>query len=254
MAITKNPLIRYKILDKCFRNPYKKYYFETLLETVNEILYEITGDEVGIKTRQLRDDIAFMRSSEGWSIELENLTDGKKKVYRYEDINFSINNAPLNHIEMDQFQSAIQVLSQFEGMPQFDGIQAIIAKLKTDLKISTDEKPFIGTNYYRLKQVDKDGKITYSIVKQITISKINDLSIQYIYPNPATNFLNIAIGSFKNQSVSITIINALGVQKINIIKDITKGNQVITLPISRLINGAYSILLNGKSAVTFIKK
>jgi CubicO group peptidase (beta-lactamase class C family) len=111
-----------------------------------------------------------------------------------------------------------------------------------------------GINYYRLKQVDKDGKITYSIVKQITISKINDLSIQYIYPNPATNFLNIAIGSFKNQSVSITIINALGVQKINIIKDIIKGNQVITLPISRLINGAYSILLNGKSAVTFIKK
>ena len=45
---------------------------------------------------------------------------------------------------MDQFQSAIQVLSQFEGMPQFDGIQSIIAKLKTDLKISTDEKPFIG--------------------------------------------------------------------------------------------------------------
>ena len=144
MAITKNPLIRYKILDKCFRNPYKKYYFETLLETVNETLYEITGDDVGIKTRQLRDDIAFMRSSEGWSIELENLTDGKKKVYRYEDLNFSINNAPLNDVEMDQFQSAIQVLSQFEGMPQFDGIQSIIAKLKTDLKITNDEKPFIG--------------------------------------------------------------------------------------------------------------
>lgn len=144
MAITKNPLIRYKILDKCFRNPYKKYYFETLLETVNETLYEITGDELGIKTRQLRDDISFMRSAEGWSIELEELTDGKKKIYRYEDVNFSINNAPLNDIEMDQFQSAIQVLSQFEGMPQFEGIQAIIAKLKTDLKITTNEKPFIG--------------------------------------------------------------------------------------------------------------
>jgi predicted DNA-binding transcriptional regulator YafY len=144
MAITKNPLIRYKILDKCFRNPYKKYYFETLLETVNETLYEITGDAVGIKTRQLRDDISFMRSIEGWSIELEELTDGKKKIYRYEDVNFSINNAPLNEVEMDQFQSAIQVLSQFEGMPQFEGIQAIIAKLKTDLTTPTNDKPFIG--------------------------------------------------------------------------------------------------------------
>lgn len=144
MATTKNPLIRYKILDKCFRNPYKNFYFETLLEAVNEMLFEITGDEEGIKTRQLRDDIAFMRSSEGWNIELAELSEGKKKIYRYEDVNFSINNAPLNEVEMDQFQSAIQVLSQFEGMPQFEGIQAIIAKLKTDLKTTTNQKPFIG--------------------------------------------------------------------------------------------------------------
>ena len=144
MAITKNPLIRYKILDKCFRNPYKNYYFETLLETVNDALFEATGVNEHIKTRQLRDDIAFMRSSEGWNIDLAELSEGKKKIYRYEDVNFSINNAPLNEVEMDQFQSAIQVLSQFEGMPQFEGIQAIIAKLKTDLKITTNEKPFIG--------------------------------------------------------------------------------------------------------------
>ena len=144
MAITKNPLIRYKILDKCFRNPYKTYYFETLLETINSTLYEITGDDKGIKTRQLRDDIAFMRSSEGWSIELGEFNDGKKKVYRYEDLNFSINNAPLNEIELNEFQSAIHVLSQFEGMPQFDGIQEIIAKLKYDLKAEETKQPFIG--------------------------------------------------------------------------------------------------------------
>lgn len=144
MAITKNPLIRYKILDRCFRNPHKIFYFETLLDAVNEKLFENTGDKEGIKTRQLRDDIAFMRSSEGWSIELAELTDGKKKIYRYENLNFSINNAPLNEVEMDQFQSALQVLSQFEGMPQFEGIQAIVAKLKTDLKTTTNQKPFIG--------------------------------------------------------------------------------------------------------------
>ena len=168
MAITKNPLIRYKILDKCFRNPYKKYYFETLLETVNETLYEITGDEVGIKTRQLRDDISFMRSIEGWSIELEELTDGKKKIYRYEDVNFSINNAPLNEVEMDQFQSAIQVLSQFEGMPQFEGIQAIIAKLKTDLTTPTNHKPFIGFDSSQDLKGIEHFSLLYSAVQNKT--------------------------------------------------------------------------------------
>jgi predicted DNA-binding transcriptional regulator YafY len=174
MAITKNPLIRFKILDKCFRNPFKVYYFETLLEEVNKELYEITGNQNGIKTRQLRDDIAFMKSSEGWNIQLSELTDGKKKIYRYEDLNFSINNAPLNSIELDQFQSAIQMLSQFEGMSQFQDIQSIIAKLKTDLKISVNEMPFIGFD----KSYDLKGIEHFSFLYNAVQSKL-PLQITY---------------------------------------------------------------------------
>lgn len=145
MAITKNPLIRYKILDRCFRSTYKNYTVDSLLEKVNEELFELSNSEGNcIKLRQLRDDIAFMRSSEGWSIDLAEEYDGKKRIFRYEDPNFSINNAPLNDIEMNEFQSAIQALAQFEGMPQFEGIQEIIAKLKYDLKSKTETKPFIG--------------------------------------------------------------------------------------------------------------
>ena len=59
---------------------------------------------------------------------INELFEGKKRIYRYEDLNFSILNAPLNEVEIDQFQSAIQVLSQFEGMPQFEGIQEIIGQ------------------------------------------------------------------------------------------------------------------------------
>lgn len=145
MAVTKKPLVRYKILDACFKNPYKNFTIDVLLATVNERLIDLFDDENQcIKLRQLQDDIAFMKSSEGWGIELADIKDGKKRIYRYEDLDYSINNAPLNEVEMDQFQSAIQVLSQFEGMPQFEGIQEIIAKLKTDLKLTTNEKPFIG--------------------------------------------------------------------------------------------------------------
>jgi predicted DNA-binding transcriptional regulator YafY len=144
MAVTKKPLIRYKILDECFRNPFRSFDIETLLQEVNEKLIEFTDDNEGIKIRQLRDDISFMRSDKGWSVELAELFDGKKRIYRYDDLNFSIRKAPLNDIELNQVQTAIQVLSQFEGMPQFEGIQEIIAKLKTDVKITKSEKPFIG--------------------------------------------------------------------------------------------------------------
>jgi predicted DNA-binding transcriptional regulator YafY len=145
MAVTKNPLIRYKILDSCFRNPYKNFTKELLLESVNNKLIELFDDESHcIKLRQMQDDIAFMKSTEGWNIELSEEFDGKKRIFRYEDLNFSINNAPLNETELNEFQSAIQVLSQFEGMPQFEGIQEIIAKLKYDLKADTNKQPFIG--------------------------------------------------------------------------------------------------------------
>ncbi|MFY8186368.1 MAG: helix-turn-helix transcriptional regulator [Flavobacterium sp.] len=143
MAVTKNPLTRYKILDEFFKNPYKKFTIEVLLETLNQRLFEQFGDESHcIKLRQLHEDIAFMKSNEGWNIEFADLKEGKKKIYQYENLDFSINKAPLNSVETEQFQLAIQTLSHFEGMPQFDGIQEIIAKLRSDLKSS--EKPFIG--------------------------------------------------------------------------------------------------------------
>ena len=145
MAVTKNPLIRYKILDTCFRNPYKNYTKELLLETLNDKLFELFDDESHcIKLRQMQEDIAFMKSPEGWNIELAEEFDGKKRIFRYEDLNFSINNAPLNEVELYEFQSAIQVLSQFEGMPQFEGIQEIIAKLQFDLQSIKQQQPFIG--------------------------------------------------------------------------------------------------------------
>lgn len=171
MAITKNPLIRYKILDSCFRNPFKKFTIDQLLETVNNKLYEISNDEKQcIKLRQLQDDIAFMRSDEGWSIELSELFEGKKRIYRYEDLNFSILNAPLNEVEIDQFQSAIQVLSQFEGMPQFEGIQEIIAKLKTDLKLTTNETPFIGFDSSQdLKGIEFFSQLYHAVQNKLTL-------------------------------------------------------------------------------------
>ncbi|MFZ1702799.1 MAG: WYL domain-containing protein [Saprospiraceae bacterium] len=149
MAVSKYPLIRYKVLDRCFRATYKRYYIDDLVDKCNEVLYEMTGEEESVKLRQIRDDIAFMRSPEGWSIELAELFDGKKRIYRYEDTQFSIMNLPLNDRVMEEFRSSVEVLSQFEGMPQFDWLQESLAKMnmeahrKTEPIISFDANPFL---------------------------------------------------------------------------------------------------------------
>jgi predicted DNA-binding transcriptional regulator YafY len=154
MAISKYPLIRYKVLDKCFRTSYKKYFIDDLVDECNRVLEEVTGNGESVKLRQIREDIAFMRSPEGWSIELAELFEGKKRIYRYEDTSFSIMNLPLNAKVMDEFRSSVEVLSQFEGMPQFDWLQESLAKMNMEAHserqaiISFDSNPYLkGIEY-----------------------------------------------------------------------------------------------------------
>jgi hypothetical protein len=71
MPVTKNALIRYKVLDNCFRNPGRKYFIQDLIDECTKVLSELDTTIKSISRRQILDDIAFMESGEGWSIDLE---------------------------------------------------------------------------------------------------------------------------------------------------------------------------------------
>ena len=129
MATNKHAIIRYQTLDKCFRNPGRRYYIEDLIEACNNSIYEFTGTDIGIKRRQIFEDIKFMESPQGWNIPLEHNREGHKVYYRYSDKSFSINNQPLNETEENQLREALLTLSRFKGMPQFEWVDEIIAKL-----------------------------------------------------------------------------------------------------------------------------
>lgn len=136
MATNKNALIRYKVLDNCFRNPGRRYFIEDLITECEIVLLEIDPESNGISRRQIFEDISFMESKEGWSIELDKLRDGKKVYYRYSDMSFSINNMPLNELEINQLKAAMDILSQFKGMPQFEWVNELVPKLQQG--IATD--------------------------------------------------------------------------------------------------------------------
>ena len=104
MATTKNALIRFKVLDNCFRNVGRKYFINDLISECENVLLDIDPQSNGISRRQIYDDISFMESAEGWSIELEKHRDRKKVYYRYADMSFSINKMPLNEIEIKQLK------------------------------------------------------------------------------------------------------------------------------------------------------
>ena len=66
MSQNKNALLRYKIIDRCLNNTMKEYTFKDLKEEVDRVLLEKFPNYNGISEHQLRVDIRFMMSSEGY--------------------------------------------------------------------------------------------------------------------------------------------------------------------------------------------
>lgn len=135
MPINKNAYMRYQVLDRCFSNFQRKFFFQDLLDEVNKVLIENNGINSGIARTQLFKDIRFMESEAGFSIELGDYKEGKKKYYRYTDKDFSIKNSPLNSQESESIKSAIAVLSRFKGLPQFEWINELIPILSDKFEV-----------------------------------------------------------------------------------------------------------------------
>jgi len=89
----------------------------------------------------------------------------------------------------------------------FVSIGTITAKGFANEYSFVDDKPFMGLNYYRLKQIDNDGKFALSVVKTINLNS-NEIFNVSIYPNPAKNVLNITVAN--GDVKQVRIFNSLG--------------------------------------------
>ena len=48
MPANRNALIRYKTIDNCLRNPYRRWTLEDLVDACSDALYEYEGIDKGI--------------------------------------------------------------------------------------------------------------------------------------------------------------------------------------------------------------
>lgn len=137
MADTKYPTIRYQTLDRCFRNKYKRYYIDDLIDACAEAIYDHCGKEIGCSRRTILNDIDFMESNAGWRIPLVRHKDGRKVYYRYEDTNFTINETLLSESEYNKLNEAVTMLERFKGMPCFEWMDDLLFKLQSGFKKSS---------------------------------------------------------------------------------------------------------------------
>lgn len=146
MASNKHAQIRYKVLDDCFSNFRRKFYFNDLLERCNEALRELYGeDHAGIKTRTLRSDINYMRSRASEAgVEVESIDDGNGFFYRYSEPDFSIFRQGLGEDDLAQLKETILMLQRFKGMPNFDWMSELVVKLEDKLDLRGFSKSVVG--------------------------------------------------------------------------------------------------------------
>lgn len=128
MPANRNALIRYKTIDNCLRNPYRRWTLDDLMDACSDALYEYEGIDKGISKRSIQMDIQMMRSEKlGYNapiIVYEN------KYYKYEDPEYSITQTPLNEQDLKTMSEAVEVLRQFKGFSYFTDMSEIVNRLE----------------------------------------------------------------------------------------------------------------------------
>lgn len=144
MATNKHATVRYNALDRCFSNYNHRYTFEDLLEVCREAIQMEYGDDSGISTRTLRDDLRFMKSEEGFSAPIVTRKDGSKPYYTYSDREFTIKKQKLSSAETEQLKHTLITLSRFKGLPQFEWMNEVVARLEGEFELNSNISEVVG--------------------------------------------------------------------------------------------------------------
>jgi hypothetical protein len=100
---------------------------------------------------------------------------------------------------------------------------------------------FEGVTYYRIKQIDLDGKFLYSnVVKVQGMAPDNNL---VVYPNPANNILTARIFSKASGSGQLIVMDVQSRELIHKTILIEKGINLQTITLQSLPAGVYFLLL-----------
>ena len=120
MPANKNALIRYKTIDNCLRNHYRKWTLDDLVDACSDALYEMEGITKGIEVYD-------------------------HKYYRYADRDYSIFNMPLSATDYEALQEAVDMLRQLEEFDQFSEMADVVSRLQDKLAITRNgRKPIVN--------------------------------------------------------------------------------------------------------------
>ena len=154
-----------------------------------------------------------------------------------------------NEINIDHYEVEKSITAQ-----QFEKIGSVSPRGNNSTTVVynlLDKNPVTGSNYYRIKIVEKSGAITYSAIVRVNIGK-GDGSIS-VYPNPVKGkVMNVQFNNLENGKYNVIFYNTLGEKLFTKSIEHIGGSANYNINVVQLVSkGTYRIVIsNGKSDVT----
>lgn len=170
MPVNRNALLRYKTIDNCLQNRFRKWTLDDLVDACSDALYEYEGIDKGVSKRTVQGDIQTMRSDKlGYNAPIIVVD---KRYYTYEDKEYSITNSPLTEQDLGKLSEAVGVMKQFQGFSHFQELNSMVQKLEDQIYAQkTQTKPVIDfEKNENLKGLNFLDELYRAIIRQQTLN------------------------------------------------------------------------------------
>ncbi|RYE11943.1 MAG: T9SS type A sorting domain-containing protein, partial [Sphingobacteriales bacterium] len=123
--------------------------------------------------------------------------------------------------------------------------QTISSQTETSLRCLqpfnySDAAPLAGINYYRLKSIDADGKVSYSTIVALLNKEIGFEMVSLV-PNPVRSEATLSITSATKSIMELVVTDVNGKQLNKQRVSLIAGNNLLPISVSNLAAGTYQV-------------
>ncbi len=153
------------------------------------------------------------------------------------------NTVKLSWTSAEEINSKEFIVERSADGANYTSIGTVAAKGFPSTYSLVDASPVTGDNFYRLKQVDNDGKSTYSKVVKVNFTKLPGIRIS---PNPASSYLYVNLENI-NAAATLQLIDVNG----KLIQQhlISQGTVNKAISLNGLVKGLYTVKVITKEKV-----
>lgn len=161
---------------------------------------------------------------------------------QFNELNWStaseVNNS---HFEIEKSEDGIE-------FNKIGSIEGSGTSLEENHYMFRDSEVTNGISYYRLKQVDFDGKFKYSEIKSVSNTVSGYFEVVNVYPVPSSQILTVEISAGTDEVIHYTIMDTYGRKIKSNQKKSLKGTNEIELNVDEFSPGIYNMVLKNENS------